>query len=65
MKEVAGKLDTSYPTLRKRLDGLIAALKALMAEDAERADALLARVEAQELPAEEAARLIKEMNGAA
>jgi hypothetical protein len=65
LKDVAGSLEISYPTLRKRLDGLILALRALRAEDREQTAALLRAVEAGEMAAEEAARLIKELNGAA
>ena len=65
LKEVAGALDVSYPTLRKRLDGLILALKDLRAGDAARTRSLLDAVETGRMSAEEAARLIKEMNGAA
>ena len=65
LKEVAGALDISYPTLRKRLDGLIRALKDLRAGDAARTRSLLDAVEAGRMSAEEAARLIKEMSGAA
>ena len=65
LKEMASVLDLSYPTLRKRLDALIGALQALRAEDDERIKELLDGVEAGTMKAEEAARLIKELNGGA
>jgi hypothetical protein len=65
LKEMAAELDVSYPTLRKRLDALIEALRALRADDEERTRALLDAVEAGIMRAEEAARLIKEMSGGA
>ena len=65
LKEVAGALEISYPTLRKRLDGLILALRELRATDAARTARLLDGVEAGTTTAEEAARLIREMNGGA
>lgn len=63
LKEVAAALEVSYPTLRKRLDALIAALAELRETDAAETGRLLAAVQAGRLRAEEAARLIREMNG--
>jgi hypothetical protein len=65
LKDVAGALDISYPTLRKRLDALIRALEDLQARDDEQIRRLLDRVEAGAMTSEEAARLIREMNGGA
>ncbi len=65
LKEVAGALEISYPTLRKRLDALILALRELRAGDEARTARLLDGVDAGTLGAEEAARLIREMNGGA
>jgi hypothetical protein len=65
LKEVAGVMEVSFPTLRKRLDALIMALRELRAEDEARTRSLLDEVEAGRLTAEAAARLIKEMNGGA
>ena len=65
LKEVAGAIEVSYPTLRKRLDALILRLRALRDEDEARTQALLDEVEAGTRSVEEAARLIKEMNGGA
>ena len=65
LKDVAGVLEVSYPTLRKRLDGLIEALRALRRADDDHTDRLLDAVETGAMAAEEAARLIEELNGAA
>ena len=65
LKEVAGAIEVSYPTLRKRLDALILRLHALRDADEARTRALLDEVEAGTRSVEEAARLIKEMNGGA
>jgi hypothetical protein len=64
LKQVAGDLEISYPTLRKRMDELIAALQASVRADEELCRKLLDAVEDGRLPPEEAARRIKEMNGA-
>lgn len=65
LKEVARAMDVSYPTLRKRLDALIVALRDLQREDEARSKSLLDDVEAGRLAPEAAARLIKEMRGGA
>lgn len=62
-KALAERLDISYPTLRKRVDTLVEALKALAENDNRSITALLDQVENGALPAEQAARLIREMNG--
>ena len=64
LKEVAGMVEVSYPTLRRRVDGLIAALNRLVDQDEVRADALLGEVEAGTLSPAAAARLIQELQGA-
>ncbi|MDX1484924.1 MAG: DUF2089 family protein [Alphaproteobacteria bacterium] len=63
LKQVAEALEVSYPTLRKRVDGLIEALGRLKSEDQARGAALLDEVEAGRRTPEEAARLVKELNG--
>jgi hypothetical protein len=60
---LAGQIGVSHPTVRKRVDGLIAELAALRDEDKAEADRMLQDVEAGRLRPEEAARLIGEMNG--
>jgi hypothetical protein len=65
LKEVAQAMGVSYPTLRKRLDVVIASLRELRKADESRAQALLDDVEGGRLAPEAAARLIKEMSGGA
>lgn len=65
LKDVAGSQEISYPTLKKRLDALITALRDLREEDEARCQSLLDDVEAGTIRAEEAARLIRELNGGA
>lgn len=64
LKQMAANLEISYPTLRKRLNDLVAALAELQSSDDERTSALLADVENGTVSPEAAARLIKEMHGA-
>lgn len=63
LKLMAANLGVSYPTLRKRLDELVAALRELRAADSEQADKYLGAVEAGEMVPETAERLIKELQG--
>lgn len=63
LKEVALAEGVSYPTLRKRVDGLIEALGELRAADQAAAARLFDEVEAGRVKPEEATRLMKEMSG--
>ena len=65
LKEVAGVLEVSYPTLRKRIDALIEALEALRGQDDALGRRYIEAVEAGTMAPEEAARRIKELNGGA
>jgi hypothetical protein len=65
LKEVAGVLEVSYPTLRKRIDSLVRALEVLRGQDESRGQRYLESVEAGTMAPEEAARRIKELNGGA
>jgi len=65
LTELAREQGISHPTLRKRLDSLIAALQALRAEDERRTGELLTAVEQGTMAPEFAARLIREQNGGA
>jgi len=65
LKEVAGVLEVSYPTLRKRIDALIGALEALRGRDDALGHRYLEAVERGTMAPEEAARRIKELNGGA
>jgi hypothetical protein len=64
IREVERVLGISYPTVRKRLDEVLAALgtSALDASEVQRQrEAVLTRIEAGELSAREGARLLREM----
>ena len=60
---LAGQIGVSHPTVRKRVDGLIAELTGLQEHDKAEADRILGDVEQGRTSPEEAARLIGEMNG--
>lgn len=64
LKELAAVLDLSYPTLRKRVDTMVETLRGLQAADQRQIALWLQSVERGEMPAEEAARMIREINGA-
>jgi hypothetical protein len=64
LKLMAANLEVSYPTLRKRLDGVVEALGALRSEDGKQAADFLGAVEAGDMTPETAERLIKELHGA-
>ena len=63
LKEVAGRLGISYPTLRKRVDVLVATLAGLRAADETSTRTMLDAVEAGRMTPEYAARRIRELNG--
>jgi hypothetical protein len=63
LKDVAIAVEVSYPTLRKRLDTLILALRTLRDRDDAQTAEFLDAVEAGDMPAETAARLIRELHG--
>lgn len=63
LKQMAARLEVSYPTLRKRLDDLVARLAKLRSADDARVSELLDAVETGALQPEAAARLIKELHG--
>lgn len=63
LKDLASEYGITYPTMRKKVDGLIEALKQLQENDNRHIDELLKQVERGEKKAEEAARLIKEIAG--
>ena|SRR5690606_7485271 len=63
LKSLAQALDVSYPTVRKRVDDLIAELETLRAEDERRIDEILHAVETGKIPAGKGTRMIKELNG--
>lgn len=61
LKDLSSQLDVSYPTLRKKIDDLMAALSDLQKQDESEISKILDAVEAKEIEAEEGIRLIKEM----
>lgn len=63
LKALAQDMNISYPTLRKRLDDLIEELNRLAEADRQRSEALLKAVERGDIPPEQAARQIRELNG--
>jgi len=63
LKEVAGRLGISYPTLRKRVDALVASLADLGAADEVSTRTMLDAVEAGRMTPEYAARRIRELSG--
>jgi len=63
LKLMAANLEVSYPTLRKRLDELVASLATLRSDDDARTAELLEAVEVGNMMPETAARLIKELKG--
>ncbi len=62
LKDLGAKLEISYPTLRRRLDELIADLQQLRAKDAAEIKTILGRMERKDISVEEGTRLIKEIN---
>ncbi len=63
LKRLAGELEISYPTLRKRVDELILELQALRDRDKARIEDILGGIEAGTLSPARGTRLIREMNG--
>jgi hypothetical protein len=63
LKDVAGDLGISYPTLRRRVDTLIEELEMLKQADQKAVESILSEIESGALRPEEGARLIKEVNG--
>lgn len=63
LKEMGQSVGMSYPTLRKRIDELVGALRELEREDERRIESLLDAVEKGEMTAEEAARIGRELSG--
>lgn len=60
LKKMASALEVSYPTIRSRLDDVIASLEMLTVEDQARSEELIDAVERNEIPAALAARILEE-----
>jgi len=63
LKEMAEVLGVSYPTLKKRLNELAAALKEKKKQDEKKIEEILKEIELQKMSAEEGIKLIREING--
>ena len=63
LKDLAARLGISYPTLRRRVDGMIAALEAVVAEDRQAADEILAGIEQGRITPEDGLRRVRDLNG--
>lgn len=61
-KVLAEQLGISYPTLRRRVDDVMASLRGLLSEDRKKGDEILTRIEQGSMSAQEGLRLIREMN---
>lgn len=61
LKMLAKDLSVSYPTVRKRIDGLIERLNDLRSADERQAEAWLGAVESGRMKPEMAARLMREL----
>jgi len=60
LKNVASTLGVSYPTVRNRLDRIIASLEVLAKDDQRKREELIDSVERGDIPPEVAARLLEE-----
>lgn len=60
LKDMASALGISYPTVRNRLDGVIASLEKLIEEDKNRREGLIDGVERGEIRPDLAARILEE-----
>jgi hypothetical protein len=63
LKEMSESLDTSYPTLKKRLLKLNKSLQELKTEDKYAIENILESMESHEITAQEGIKLIREING--
>lgn len=63
LKDLSATLEVSYPTLRKRLDDLIAQLQNLKKQDEEKIGQILSQIEKKEIVPEAGIKKIKEING--
>lgn len=63
LKDLAEEVGVSYPTLRRKVDDLMSAMKALKASDEAVIASLLDGIQAGTIKAEEGIRKIKEIQG--
>lgn len=62
-KLLAEQMQISYPTLRRKVDEMIAELEKIAAEDKQKAEEILLQIEQGKMNPQEGLRLIREMNG--
>jgi len=63
LKDLAQKMDISYPTLRKRVDEMIAALQKIKTEDEALVASILDGIQKGTIKSEEGIRKIREVQG--
>lgn len=63
LKDLAAEVGVSYPTLRRKVDDMIAALKELKAADEKRIEAILEGIDQGSIKADQGIRLIREIQG--
>lgn len=63
LKIMAEELQTSYPTLRKKIDELIETMRQLQKDDQSAVTVILDDIEQGKISSQKGVRLIKEMNG--
>lgn len=63
LKELAIKMELSYPTLRKYVDEMIVELTKLQQADQAEIENILARIESNDISSGKGMRLIQEING--
>jgi hypothetical protein len=61
LKALAERFEITYPTLRKRLDGMIARLQAELRQDQQKIDGILKQIESGEMKPEEGVKLIEDI----
>lgn len=63
LKELAQKLDVSYPTVRKRIDDMMQELQTLKQQDQQKINEILKGMEDGTIPPAKGTRMIREING--
>ena len=63
LKDLAERQGISYPTLRKQVDQMIEALRALRVEDDQKIEDIMTEMETGKISGSQGLRLIKEING--
>lgn len=63
LKTLAQELEISYPTVRKRIDGLINDLQAIKQQDQQQIEAIVQGMEEGSIQPSKGIRMIREING--